>query len=93
MLIWRVETVNGVKSLMRKGITFKKMSLSAGTKGERVIYVNENVNGNGDFETTHQRQTYWIHSDLIDELNSRCKRKGDKTRIVNDALRSFFREI
>lgn len=43
------------------------------------------------FEDTHKRQTYYISLDIIDELNRRAgRKKGAKTRIVNNALREYL---
>lgn len=60
---------------------------------ERHVYVNENVDdGYREFEATHERATVWLHNDVAQDLKTACKRRGDKTRIVNEALRAYLRE-
>lgn len=57
--------------------------------------VNENVNVNRKrklkFEETHKRATFYIENSLLEKLNKMSgSEKGEKTRIINDALRQYF---
>lgn len=57
------------------------------------VHVNGNVNGNvSEFEATHKRNTIWLRDDVWKELDLRCSKRGDKTRIVNQALLNYFAE-
>lgn len=42
------------------------------------------------FEDKHVKQTYWIRKDLHLALNKISIRKGEKTKIINQALENFF---
>ncbi|MDA5111006.1 hypothetical protein [Brevibacillus thermoruber] len=67
----------------------------------QLIDTNENVNIDVNvnvktkrkkkFEETHTRQTYYIENDLLLRLNAIAgNEKGEKTRIINEALRQYF---
>ena len=45
------------------------------------------------FEETHTRGTMWIRNDLNEKLNNWSEEggRGEKTRIINDALEDYFR--
>jgi hypothetical protein len=44
------------------------------------------------FEENFTRQTYYIENNLLEKLNESVgKEKGEKTRIINEALRSYFK--
>ncbi|WP_173918931.1 hypothetical protein [Halobacillus sp. Marseille-Q1614] len=43
------------------------------------------------FEDKYKRATFYIENDIIKQLDSQAgKEKGEKTRIVNEALRQFL---
>lgn len=44
------------------------------------------------FEETHTRDTIWIENDLKKRLDSESSEngRGEKTRIINEALRIYF---
>ncbi|WP_411830931.1 MULTISPECIES: hypothetical protein [Paenibacillus] len=44
------------------------------------------------FEETHTRDTVWIENDLKTKLDSQSVEngRGEKTRIINEALRLYF---
>ncbi|WP_310144278.1 hypothetical protein [Paenibacillus amylolyticus] len=46
------------------------------------------------FEELHRRDTVWIENELKDKLDSQSSEygRGEKTRIINEALRRYFRE-
>jgi hypothetical protein len=56
------------------------------------VHVNTNVNVS-EFEATHRRNTVWLRDDVDKELSIRVKKRGDKTRIVNEALLNYFSEL
>jgi hypothetical protein len=43
------------------------------------------------FEELYKRDTFWIQNDLKDRLDAYCKgERGEKTRIVNEALKEYM---
>lgn len=46
------------------------------------------------FEELHRRDTVWIENELKDKLDSQSSEygRGEKTRIINEALRRYFSE-
>ncbi|MDK8194725.1 hypothetical protein QP794_32045 [Paenibacillus sp. UMB7766-LJ446] len=46
------------------------------------------------FEETHTRDTVWIENDLKKKIDSQSAEngRGEKTRIINEALRLYFNE-
>lgn len=42
------------------------------------------------FEDTHKRDTVWIRNDLKEILDDNCVDRGDKTRIINEALEQYL---
>ncbi len=42
------------------------------------------------FEDKHSKQTYWIRHDVLKALNQIATNRGDKTKIVNQALIEYF---
>lgn len=46
------------------------------------------------FEELHRRDTVWIENELKDKLDSQSLDygRGEKTRIINEALRRYFSE-
>lgn len=78
------------------GKSFEAVGGTPANNPERHVYVNGNGNvddGYSDFESRHERTTVWLESDLKRVLNNMCRRKGDKTRIVNAALRKYLSEV
>lgn len=45
------------------------------------------------FDETHSRDSVWIRNDLKKVLKDVCTEKGDKTRIINEALEDYFRKL
>ncbi|MEK4277595.1 hypothetical protein [Paenibacillus sp. FSL R7-0026] len=45
------------------------------------------------FEELHTRDTVWIENDLKQKLDNQSAEngRGEKTRIINEALRQYFR--
>lgn len=45
------------------------------------------------WEDDYKRGTFYIQNDVLEELNYRSgTEKGEKTRIVNEALQEYFRK-
>jgi hypothetical protein len=42
------------------------------------------------FEDTHSKDNFWVRNDLHKALNDICTERGDKTRIINEALQDYF---
>lgn len=59
-----------------------------------VVNVNENVdvNDNRLFEHSHSRHTVWLEDGISSILRRNTSRRGQKTQVVNDALRQYFRD-
>lgn len=65
------------------------------------IYVNTNTNVNvikkvkkKKFEEKYTRQTYYIDNELLRELNRIAgNEKGEKTRIINEALARYLKQF
>jgi uncharacterized protein (DUF4415 family) len=66
------------------------------------VDVNENVDVNVNkkerkrkkFEDNFTRQTYYIQNDLLEKLNEVAgSEKGEKTRIINEALRKYLKKV
>ena len=65
--------------------------------------VNVNVNNKYNlgsnketgFENLYKRQTFYIHKDLIEKLNQATAKapKGEKTRILNEALEQYLENL
>lgn len=57
-------------------------------------YVNVNINiPKQKFEETHTRATFYIENELLKNLEfASSKGKGEKTRIINEALRNWFNQ-
>lgn len=54
-------------------------------------YISKNVKKK--FEDTHEKDTYWIDKNIKQTLqNITNNQKGLKTKIINDALRDFFKK-
>ena len=61
--------------------------------------VNDNVNvypprvsRRPKFEDTHTRSTFYIENDLLEQMNRLADgEKGEKTRIINEALRAYLK--
>ncbi len=70
------------------------------TEEEEEINVNRNVNENVNvykkrkdkFEDRYVRQTFYIEKNLLSKLNQVSEEKGDKTRIINEALQKHLEE-
>lgn len=46
------------------------------------------------FEELHKRDTFWIRNDLKQKLDELCVgEKGEKTRIVNEALKAYLEKL
>lgn len=46
------------------------------------------------FEERYKRDTFWIRNDLKEKLDSFCEgEKGEKTRVINEALESYFNKM
>lgn len=45
------------------------------------------------FDETHSRDSVWIRNDLKKVLKDVCTEKGDKTRIINEALEDYIRKL
>lgn len=75
----------------------KDDALRKGAHGQLIddkVIVNGNVNVNKKkrFEDTHSRATVYIDNGLLDLLEGySAAGKGEKTRIVNEALRAWFK--
>lgn len=58
------------------------------------VDVNVKVNKKKKFEEKFTRQTYYIENELLEKLNQEAgSEKGEKTRIINEALRNYFSSI
>jgi hypothetical protein len=56
------------------------------------VYVQPKVNRRPKFEDVYVRHTFFIERSLLEELNRRAAgEKGEKTRILNEALRAYLR--
>jgi hypothetical protein len=42
------------------------------------------------FEDTYSKDNFWVRNDLHKALNEICTERGDKTRIINEALQDYF---
>lgn len=42
------------------------------------------------FEDKHSKQTYWVRHDVLEALNKIATNRGDKTRIVNQAITEYI---
>lgn len=57
------------------------------------VYSPPRVNRRPKFEDTHTRQTYYIENELLEELTQLAgNEKGEKTRIINEALRGYLKK-
>jgi hypothetical protein len=45
------------------------------------------------FEDQHSKQTYWIRNDVLEALNKIAKERGEKTRIINNALIDYIKKL
>lgn len=45
------------------------------------------------FEDQHTKQTYWIRNDVLEALNKIAKERGEKTRIINQALIDYIKKL
>lgn len=55
------------------------------------VDVNVKVNKKKKFEEKFTRQTYYIENELLEKLHQEAgNEKGEKTRIINEALRQYF---
>ena len=46
------------------------------------------------FEELYKRDTFWIQNELKDRLDAYCKgERGEKTRIVNEALKAYMEKM
>jgi hypothetical protein len=58
------------------------------------VDVNVNVNRRRKFEERFTRQTYYIENDLLEKINRMAgNEKGEKTRIINEALRKYLLSV
>lgn len=66
------------------------------TEKEEEVHVNKNVNvykkRKNKFEDRYVRQTFYIEKYLLSKLNQVSEEKGDKTRIINEALQKHLEE-
>ncbi|MHA7139838.1 hypothetical protein ACRTEV_21640 [Rossellomorea arthrocnemi] len=42
------------------------------------------------FEETHSKANFWVRNDLNKALNEICTVRGEKTKIINEALQDYF---
>jgi hypothetical protein len=62
-------------------------------ENEDTISVNNKKDKKLKFEENFTRQTYYIENTLLERLNQSVGReKGEKTRIINEALRKYFKK-
>jgi hypothetical protein len=45
------------------------------------------------FEDQHSKQTYWIRNDVLEALNKIARERGEKTRIINNALIDYIKKL
>ncbi|SDN47008.1 hypothetical protein SAMN04488137_4576 [Fictibacillus solisalsi] len=45
------------------------------------------------FEDTHTKSTYWIRDDILEAFNKIAGERGEKTRIINQALIDYFHKL
>lgn len=46
------------------------------------------------FEDTHSRDTFWLKNEIKEQLDGLCKgERGEKTRIINEALTMYFEQM
>ncbi|MCQ6267807.1 hypothetical protein M1K46_19450 [Fictibacillus sp. WQ 8-8] len=45
------------------------------------------------FEDTHTKSTYWIRDDILKAFNKIAGERGEKTRIINQALIDYFQKL
>jgi hypothetical protein len=45
------------------------------------------------FEDQHTKQTYWIRNDVLEALNKIARERGEKTRIINNALIDYIKKL
>ncbi|MDM5335812.1 hypothetical protein QUF84_00685 [Fictibacillus enclensis] len=45
------------------------------------------------FEDTHTKSTYWIRDDVLEAFNKIAGERGEKTRIINQALIDYFHKL
>jgi hypothetical protein len=45
------------------------------------------------FEDQHSKQTYWIRNDVLEALNKIARERGEKTRIINNALIDYIKKM
>jgi len=46
------------------------------------------------FEELYKRDTFWIQNELKERLDAYCKgERGEKTRIVNEALKAYMEKL
>lgn len=96
--------MSNMKDLIKNKMRTSKESAHAqliDVTTENNIDVNVDVNTNVNifkpaskkkkFEDTHTRQTFYIENELLKKLSKFAGReKGEKTRIINEALRSYM---
>jgi hypothetical protein len=42
------------------------------------------------FEETHRKDNFWVRNDLHKALKEICTERGEKTKIINEALQDYF---
>jgi hypothetical protein len=86
-----------------KDIIKNKVKSSPSVHQELIDPVNKNTNVDVDvnvnvnkkkkkrFEDMHTRATFYVANDLLDKINKEVDgERGEKTRIINEALRMYF---
>jgi uncharacterized protein (DUF4415 family) len=56
------------------------------------VYVPPRVSRRPKFEDMYTRQTFYIENELLEQMNQLAGgEKGEKTRIINEALRAYLK--
>ena len=45
------------------------------------------------FEDNHTKQTYWIRNDVLEAFNKIADQRGEKTKIINEALIDYIMKL
>lgn len=90
---------NSMKDMLKNKVRSSVHTQLIDTNNNTNTDVNKNVNVNvfdkprkkQKFEDTHTRQTYYIENRLLAQLNDAAgDEKGEKTRIINEAIRQYL---
>ena len=90
-------------AFQKKNINTDKLNDFINNGKDNKVNVNVNVNNKYNlginketgFENLYKRQTFYIHKDLIEKLNQFTVKapKGEKTRILNEALEQYLENL